>query len=435
MGLRIAVVLRILECIMAGKTLVQNKKLRRNRKPKRGIRPRREIKPNVRLSADVLPERYIISVAPDLNKFTFRGTEQIHLRLERPAKTITLHAKELKIDKAELVVGKRRVAVLRTDFDEKLETATFTFQEIIKKGKATLEFSFSGTLGDSLRGFYRSKYVTNGKEKYLATTQFEPTDARRAFPCFDEPDKKAVFEISLFAPKGNIAISNTLPIKAEPALINSTSINNKNNGVWYHFAPTPKMSSYLVAFVIGQFEYIERTSKEGVVMRIYCTPGKQKELQFALDAALKSLSFYNEYFSIPYPLRYLLIPVTPFPYLLHYLCIYWRVLYLKASAIVQHEILCHYERSPPVAACEGMPRNQLLDKDCSLVINVAFSLFTGAYRIHYLGTGEHVWPVALLRPYEPENYDVAFLDILNTRVSDFSHGSVSLAQFKIVGSG
>ncbi|MFH0852841.1 MAG: M1 family metallopeptidase, partial [bacterium] len=247
---------------------------------------------NVRLPLHVLPERYEISISTDLKKSAFEGSEVILIHVAKPVKSIVLHSKNLELSGVVLVHGRKRLKPEKITFDKNLETATFWFKENIKKGRATLEISFSGILNDELRGFYRSKYIRNGKDVFLATTQFEPTDARRAFPCFDEPDKKAVFKIYVFAPTGTMAISNTLPEK----------VKKETRGSWYHFAPTPKMSSYLVAFVVGEFEYMEEETEEGVVMKIYSTPGKQRELKFAMDAAIKSLSFYNNYFGIPYPL-------------------------------------------------------------------------------------------------------------------------------------
>ncbi len=144
-----------------------------------------------------------------------------------------------------------------------------------------------------MRGFYKSSYQIDGKEHHMATTQFEATDARRAFPCFDEPAHKAVFYVSLIVPKGKTAISNTLPV----------SVAEHESGFEIiKFAPTPKMSTYLLAFIVGDFEYLEKKSSRGVLVRVYTTPGKKHQAKFALDVTVKVLEFYEKYFDIPYPL-------------------------------------------------------------------------------------------------------------------------------------
>ena len=153
-----------------------------------------------------------------------------------------------------------------------------------------------------MRGFYRSKYVLDGVDKHIATTQFESTDARRAFPCFDEPSQKAIFDVTLMIPSHMVAISNTI-----------------ESNVWEHetgikvveFEPTPKMSTYLLAFIVGEFEYIEGKRGKGEVVRVFTTPGKKDQAKFALDVAIKCMDFYEDYFGIPYPLPVLDLIAIP----------------------------------------------------------------------------------------------------------------------------
>ncbi len=255
-------------------------------------KPKKSTK-SVRLPSHIKPEHYLLTIKPDLEAFTFAGEEIITLSLSKPVKEITLHSKELDIEVAE-IIGKQVTFAQKISYDEKAETATFHFSKPLPKGKIKLQLVFRGILNDKLRGFYRSKYSHEGKEKHMATTQFEATDARRAFPCFDEPAQKAVFEVNLVVPEDLTAISNTLP----------TEIHEHDAGYKImHFAPSPKMSTYLLAFIIGDFEYVERKTKSGVQVRIYTVPGKKHQAGFALDCAVRTLEFYNKYFDIPYPLN------------------------------------------------------------------------------------------------------------------------------------
>jgi len=247
------------------------------------------MKKNVRLPVHVKPERYKIFLKPDLVGFSFEGEETISLTLNKPThgssnKEITLHSAEIKIESVEFdgVFGKVK-------YNKKAETATFTFLKSLKSGKGELKIIFKGILNDKMRGFYRSQYG----DKHLATTQFESTDARRAFPSFDEPSQKAIFDVTLMIPGHTTAISNTL----------ETSVKEHESGYKIvEFAPTPKMSTYLLAFIVGEFEYIEGRTKDDVLVRVFTTPGKKDQAKFALDVAIKTLEFYNNYFDIDYPL-------------------------------------------------------------------------------------------------------------------------------------
>ncbi|MFA5841010.1 MAG: M1 family metallopeptidase [Candidatus Paceibacterota bacterium] len=246
----------------------------------------------VRLSKNVIPIKYDMELRPDLDNFTFSGVEVIDLSISKNTKTITLHSKEIEIDTADILVNGKKIFAKIT-YNKKQETATFSFSKVIKKGKLKLTLTFRGILNDKMRGFYRSRYNVNGKEYHMATTQFEATDARRAFPCFDEPAHKAVFHVSLIVPKGKTAISNTLPI---------STLEHEAGYEIIKFSPTPIMSTYLLAFIIGDFEYLESKTKKGVQVRVFTTPGKKHQAKFALDCAVRTLEFYEKYFDIAYPL-------------------------------------------------------------------------------------------------------------------------------------
>ncbi len=263
---------------------------------------------SVRLEAHIKPTRYQIKLKPDLEAFVFAGEETIFLILDKDIKTITLHSKDIDIVSAEVVwvvESRKSIKSIKSNYerggmfaqkisyDDKAETVTFSFQKAIKKGKVQLRLVFRGVLNDRMHGFYRSSYEIDGKKHYMATTQFEATDARRAFPCFDEPAMKAIFEVRLIVPTNSTALSNTIP----------TIVREHEAGYKVvEFAPTPIMSTYLVAFIVGDLEYIEKKTKEGVLVRVFTTKGKKHQAEFALDCAVKTLSFFSKYFDIPYPL-------------------------------------------------------------------------------------------------------------------------------------
>jgi puromycin-sensitive aminopeptidase len=154
---------------------------------------------------------------------------------------------------------------------------------------------FTGELNDKLRGFYRSQYTdANGDTRYLAATQFEATDARRAFPCWDEPERKASFEVILLIPEDMVAVSNTPVVEEGPPWSGLKAVR---------FAETPVMSTYLLAFIVGDLTYIEKQAASGTRVGVWTTRGKEAQGRFALDTSVKLLSFFNDYFGIPYPLE------------------------------------------------------------------------------------------------------------------------------------
>jgi puromycin-sensitive aminopeptidase len=246
----------------------------------------------IKLDLSVRPIAYHIKLKPDLEAHVFSGEEMVEVRVEKPIKEITLHSKDLDISDVFLKIGKDKFTA-KVSYDDLLETATFSFQKKIIPGKYKLYIIFRGILSSNMRGFYKSHYVVDGKTKTMATTQFEATDARRCIPCFDEPVHKAVFHVKLIVPLDKEAISNTLPISTE----------HESGFKVVSFAPTPKMSTYLLAFIVGDFEYVEKKTKNGVLVRVYVTPGKKHQTLFALDTAVKCLEFYEDYFDIKYPLN------------------------------------------------------------------------------------------------------------------------------------
>ena len=245
-----------------------------------------------RLPANAKPEHYTLALTPDIKAATFSGTETIELTLAASSKTITLNALELKIQSVSANGQDGTIA-----YDTAKEQATFTFAKALPAGHVALKTAFTGILNDKLRGFYLSKTATRN----LAVTQFESTDARRAFPCFDEPALKATFTVSLTVDKGDTVISNTNVVSDTPA---SAAGVNASAGPAKHtvsFAETPKMSTYLVAFLVGDFACTEGAS-EGIPVRVCSTPDKIALTHFALTAAEHFLTYYDTYFGIKYPM-------------------------------------------------------------------------------------------------------------------------------------
>ena len=236
-----------------------------------------------RLPLNVRPEHYSLSLAPDLAAKSFRGSERLEVTLAEPSAAITLNAIELKIESVK--AGGQTGTV---SYDPAKEQATFTFPQVLPAGAATLEVEYTGLLNDKLRGFYLSKT----KARNYAVTQFESTDARRAFPSFDEPAMKATFDVSLTVDAGDTAISNTNIVSDTPAGAGKHTLT---------FARTPKMSTYLVAFLVGDFA-CSKGSAEGVPIRVCSTPDKIKLTTFALAAAEHFLTYYDNYFGVKYPM-------------------------------------------------------------------------------------------------------------------------------------
>jgi puromycin-sensitive aminopeptidase len=234
-----------------------------------------------RLPTDVLPRRYRLHLAPDLRTFAVQGRVEIDLDVRTATREIVLHAAELEIREARLGGEALQVA-----FDAARERVTLT-PSPLPLGAATVSLAFAGTLSEHMRGFYRSAFTRpDGSQGVLATTQFESTSARRAFPCFDEPALKAVFEVTLDVEPGLTALSN-MPVV-------------EHAGRRVRFAPSPVMSTYLLAFIVGELEKIEGRTKDGVAVRVFSTPGRSKLCGFALETAIRGLEWFDAYYDIPY---------------------------------------------------------------------------------------------------------------------------------------
>lgn len=247
---------------------------------------------------DVIPVNYVLTFEPDLNKFTFDGSESVFVNCKKSTNTITMHCAELKIKSCNVKFAGKIIKSTPKTNEKKEELQIKLGQKI--KGKATINLEFQGILNERLLGFYRSQYKQGSKTKYLATTQFEAADARRAFPCWDEPEAKATFEISIIADNKFTAISN-MPIKSKKKIKNKTL---------YKFDKTPIVSTYLIYLGVGEFEYlIGRIGKTQI--RVVTTKGNKSKGRFSLELGKKLLSSYEKYFGIKYPLPKLDLIAVP----------------------------------------------------------------------------------------------------------------------------
>jgi puromycin-sensitive aminopeptidase len=245
-----------------------------------------------RLPRSVVPSRYDLVLEPDLGTATFSGAMDVAVRVTEPVTEVVLNALDLEIEPGWLSSNGRRVDVQKVRLDEEAERAHLELQSPAEPGEWMLHLDFRGTLNDKLVGFYRSTYKDGDHHSsVIATTHFEATDARRAFPCWDEPDLKAVFGVTLVVDDGLSAISNGPEVGRE-------QLDGRSR---VRFADTMPMSTYLVAFVVGKLELTEPLDVDGVPTRIVHPPGKGDLTAFALDVGAHSLRFYGDYYGIAYP--------------------------------------------------------------------------------------------------------------------------------------
>ena len=240
-----------------------------------------------RLPEIATPQNYQLSFTPNFDKEDFAGDENIAVRILKPTSFITLNSLEIKFQQV-TVTAADQTQTAKVSLDESKEQATFTFEKNIPAGPATLHILYSGILNGQLRGFYLSK----ANNRKYAITQLENTDARRMYPSFDEPAYKTTFNITVIINKGDTALSNTKIISDTPG-----------PGEGKHtlkFAATPKMSSYLVALAVGDWECLEG-SADDIPIRVCGVPGKKEYAGFPLAAAEFTMKYYNKYFDIKYP--------------------------------------------------------------------------------------------------------------------------------------
>lgn len=248
----------------------------------------------MRLPKTVSPLHYDLTIHPNLTTLDFTGVARIELDVHRDTSTIVLHAKQMRISNAVLLApeGVRPLRVL--EYPPFHQLALMSDSALTKGRRYEVHLEFAANLSDSYHGFYKSSYRTSsGEVRVMASTQFEATFARGAFPCFDEPAFKANFTIRIIREPRHISVSN-MPLVKTVALPGGLLED--------HFDITVKMSTYLVAYIVSDFLSVSKTTQHGVKISVYAVPEKIDQTAFALDAAVKLLDFYDDYFDIPYPL-------------------------------------------------------------------------------------------------------------------------------------
>jgi aminopeptidase N len=251
-----------------------------------------------RLYSQFRPKNYQIEIKPNIEKKDFTGKVIISgLKVGPTSSRITFHQINLRITKSKVTykskTGENELKIKRINYQQKSDELRLHFDSKIRSGEYFIELEFKGKITDELSGMYISTNKINNKTKKIITTQFESHAAREVFPCIDEPEAKATFDLSIIHDLELTAISNT-PIKTETKL---SEIDTKTI-----FKTTPIMSTYLLAFIVGELKFKQAKTKNGTIVRSYATADKVDYLDFSLEVATKCLDFYNHYFDIPYPL-------------------------------------------------------------------------------------------------------------------------------------
>jgi aminopeptidase N len=244
-----------------------------------------------KLPKTVRPTEYAVWIQPDATKLAFIGRETIKLNVERPTREIVFNSLEITISEARLDEKMLPGSAIKMDGEKEL--ATITLPDEVAAGEHTLALSFAGRINQFGRGLFYAKYQEQGTgaKKMFLGTQFEPTDARRFFPCWDEPSFRAAFQLTAVVPENWMAVSN-MPIASEKKVDGGREVS---------FRPTPSMASYLNVFCAGEFDAIE-SEVAGVKLRIITTKNKAESGRYALESTAKILRYYNDYFGVPYPL-------------------------------------------------------------------------------------------------------------------------------------
>ena len=244
-----------------------------------------------KLPKQVVPTEYSVRITPDIDKFTFAGSETVQIEARAPVRQIVLNALEIEI--ARVSIDNKEIPKGSIKADTKSELLTIMLSSELPAGSHTLALNFSGKINEQGRGLFYMRYQEEGSgvKKIALGTQFEPTDARRLFPCWDEPSFRARFQLTAVVPENWLAVSN-MPIESETPV---------EDGKEVRFEPTPSMSSYLNVLVAGELDLIE-TRSAGTQIRVIATKGKAEWGRYALESTAQILEYFNDYFGVPYPL-------------------------------------------------------------------------------------------------------------------------------------
>jgi len=244
-----------------------------------------------KLPKDIVPRSYLIYLEPNIEALVTAGFESIEIEVLKPTHHIVLNAVDTEIAAANIAIGDRKEELI-PQFDSNQQTVSFESQNILELGLYTLSFKFQSRIGEQPHGLFIQHYDSHGAMEHLLASEMEPGDARRVFPCWDEPVFRAIFQLSVKVRKENTVISNMpvfveMPFEADEKIV--------------IFEKTPPMASYLVVLACGKFEWLEG-EVAGVKLRIMTTIGKKEFGRYALEVTKKLLAYYNDYFAVPYPL-------------------------------------------------------------------------------------------------------------------------------------
>jgi aminopeptidase N len=245
-----------------------------------------------KLPKSVVPHHYALRLETDLDKFTTRGRVVVDIEVRKPVREIVLNALDLEITKAALMTGGEEGMSLEHKLDPEQQTLTLSLPRELAKGKYRLALEFNGRITDRAQGLYYVKYAAPGGRKVMLGTQMEATDARRMFPCWDEPVFRASYEMTVVVPEKHLAVSN-MPIEHERPL--GSGLKE------VQFKQTPPMASYLVVLVSGELEELKGEA-DGVQIRVITTEGKRDQARYALETTEKLLAYYDQYFGVKFPL-------------------------------------------------------------------------------------------------------------------------------------
>nr|XP_022316112.1 glutamyl aminopeptidase-like [Crassostrea virginica] len=257
---------------------------------------------NLRLPRYVMPIHYEITLYPDIynGNAWFYGNESVEIAIYKDTNFILIHQHFLNITKTSLKLKSDNsiIEIKEPYYYEQNQFWVIETQEMLRNGsRVILELTFNGSLSRAIVGFYKSSYVNSitGETRYLATSKFEPVDARRAFPCFDEPNIKATYTVHLVHQDGYTALSNMPEVS-------TTNWEHNNSLKITNFQESVKMSTYLVCFIVCDFKYLEKTTKFGTKVRTFATPDRYNQTAFSLDVAVNSMELYQDLFNVSYPL-------------------------------------------------------------------------------------------------------------------------------------